>query len=68
MEKFDPEFGFSEEVEVSWRTYLRHFFTHVYPMFEEHGISRDAALSAWFTNRLRNAMDDDDTSNEPWKL
>ena len=63
----DPEFGFDEKCEQSWRAYLAHFMEHVYPMFEEFGFSRDAALTTWFVNRLRNALPDDDAGNEPWR-
>lgn len=66
-EKRDPEFGFTEECEQAWRTYLAHFEEHVWPMFAEMGFSRDTALTTWFVNRLRNTMDDDDVGNEPWK-
>lgn len=66
-DKRDTDFGFTEECEQAWRAYLAHFWEHVYPMFEERGFSRDAALVTWFVNRLRNALPDDDAGNEPWK-
>lgn len=65
--KYDPDFGFNEECEQAWRGYLNHFYTYIYPMFAEHGISKDTALSCWFINRLRNAIPDDNISNGPEK-
>lgn len=51
-----------------WVDYLNRWELEVYrPLFEARGISRDAALTCWFVNRLRNAIPDDDAGNEPWK-
>ena len=63
----DDDFGFNEDMEQQWITYLRHFRDHVYPMFERFDVSFDAALTCWFVNRLRNAIPDDDAGNDPWK-
>lgn len=63
----DEDFGFDEECEQEWRSYLRHFRTHVFPMFQEEGVSFDAALTCWFVNRLRNALPDEDAGNKPWE-
>ena len=57
----------SEEAEKSWRGYLKHFRKEIYPMFEDEGVSFDAALTVWFTNRLRNAINDDSADNEIWR-
>lgn len=72
--KFDEDFGFNEETEQAWVGYLDHFFKWIYPIFERHDISKDAALTTWFINRLRNAIPDDDVGNditesgEEWKV
>jgi len=47
---------FSEEAEASWREYLAHFVEHVYPMFAQHGFSRDTALMAWEITKMANAF------------
>lgn len=56
------------EAAAEWNKYLNAWERDVYrPLFEKRGISRDAALTCWFVNRLRNAMDDCDAGNEPWQ-
>ncbi len=53
---------------AGWNKYLDDWERDVYaPLFAPRGISRDAALTCWFVNRLRNAMPDDDAGNEPWR-
>lgn len=61
------DFGFDEQAEQDWRDYLNHFKRHVYPMFQEFGVSFDSALTCWFVNRLRNAILDNNAGDEPWK-
>ena len=61
----DEGFGFEEATEQAWRSYLAHFREQVYPMFQEYGVSFDAALTCWFVNRLRNAIPDTDAGNDP---
>jgi hypothetical protein len=67
MSEQDEDFGFGEDCEQQWRSYLHHFQRHVYPMFEDFGVSFDAALTCWFVNRLRNALPDDNAGNKPWE-
>ncbi len=56
------------EAAEGWKTYLDRWERDVYaPLFASRGISRDAALTCWFVNRLRNAIPDDDAGNEPWR-
>ena len=51
-----------------WVRYLDQWEREVYtPLFKARGISRDAALTCWFVNRLRNALPDDDAGSEPWQ-
>lgn len=53
---------------LEWDGYLTRWEDEVYrPLFERRGISRDAALTCWFVNRLRNAIPDDDAGDEPWR-
>lgn len=63
-DEFEDEPLLTEECERSWRQYLQYFRTDVYPMFEEQHVSFDAALTCWFVNRLRNAIDDRDAGND----
>lgn len=63
----EEDFGFDEKTELAWRFYLKHFSENVFPIFAEHNVSFDAALTCWFVNRLRNAIPDDDVGNEPWR-
>lgn len=60
------------DAQREWIEYLDRWESQVYrPLFEARGISRDAALTCWFVNRLRNAIPDLDAGNdlddEPWK-
>jgi hypothetical protein len=61
----------SDEARAEWFNYLNQWEEEVYaPLFKPRGISRDAALTCWFVNRLRNAIPDDDAGNdvnEPWR-
>ena len=52
---------------IEWNEYLTEFVAEVYPLFERHGVSIDAALMCWFNNRLYNRLDDDD-DDEDWRL
>lgn len=67
MKEHDDDFGFDEDCEQQWRSYLSHFRQHVYPMFQEFGVSFDSALQCWFVNRLHNALTDDNAGNKPWE-
>ncbi len=61
----------SDEALAEWFNYLNQWESEVYrPLFQPRWISRDAALTCWFLNRLRNAIPDDDAGNdvkEPWR-
>lgn len=68
----DDEFAntplLSDEARKDWGTYLDKWEREVYaPLFKDRGIGRDAALTCWFVNRLRNAIPDDDAGDELWK-
>lgn len=39
-----------------WPSFLAGFNKHVYPIFAEHGFSRDTALQVWFLNWSKNAI------------
>lgn len=61
----------TDKARREWVDYLDKWEWQVYiPLFQKRGISRDAALTCWFVNRLRNALPDDNAGNdidEPWK-
>lgn len=60
----DPIIG--DAATTAWRQYLNAWERDVYrPLFKARGISRDAALTCWFVNRLRNALPDDNAGNDP---
>ena len=57
----------TEAVEA-WRQYLSDWEEQVYiPLFLPLGVGKDAALTTWFVNRLRNAIPDDNAGNDPWR-
>lgn len=46
---------FDEEVERSWRDYLREFRENVWPVMQEFGFtSFETAFQCWLLNRLSN--------------
>lgn len=47
---------FSPETVPSWREYLKAFEAGIMPIFEKHGISRDAAIIAFGINGIENAI------------
>lgn len=67
-EEVEGEPLLTEQAQRDWIGYLNRWEIEVYqPLFLPRGISRDAALTCWFVNRLRNAIPDDDAGNEPWR-
>ena len=56
----------SEADEVEWRGFLSQFREEIFPMFKEHGISFEAALMLWMSNKIVNAVDASNPSDEPW--
>lgn len=68
-----PRFLISPETLGQWNDYLTEFEKKAWPLFHHRGYSKDAALIAWFTNNVKNAVYDVDatlTGNEPpeqWK-
>lgn len=67
-EEYTDEPVITPEAAELWNKYLNTWERDVYgPLFAKRGISRDAALTCWFVNRLRNALPDDDAGNEPWR-
>jgi hypothetical protein len=58
----------TEECLLEWEKYLAEWEDTIYArLFAPRQISKDAALTCWFVNRLRNAIPDEDAGNEPWK-
>ena len=50
------ERALDEEVEVIWREFLTYFNDEIYPMFAEHGFSKNAALLTWMLGRTQDAI------------
>jgi hypothetical protein len=65
-EEYPDQPVIDEDSKRQWVQYLNAWERDVYgPLFKPRGISRDAALTCWFVNRLRNAIPDDDVGNDP---
>lgn len=48
----------TEENEISWINSLSDFDEKVWPLFEKHGYTKDAAHLMWFLNRVVNKLDE----------
>lgn len=45
------------ETEVNWREALSDFNERVWPIFREHGYTKDGALQVWMISRIENTVD-----------
>lgn len=55
-ESDDDPLDFTEEIERSWRVYMKAFVNDVYPVFKDSGITLAEALIIWELNHLKNAI------------
>lgn len=52
----EPGLLFRDDVRENWHVWLIRFERFMYPVFAQHGYSRDAALVAFFLNLTHNAL------------
>lgn len=56
MQERDDIIDVTEEAEISHHQFLAEFDRDVWPIYERHGYTKDAALLAWQLNNIQNTL------------